>query len=41
MNYDKRKQKCINYVNVFQRIFIAKFFADTVKSIMPEASNHL
>ena len=34
-NYDKRKQKCINYVNVFEKIFIVAFFRDTVKSIIP------
>ena len=34
MNYDKQKQKCINYINVFERIFIVVFFADTVKNII-------
>ena len=35
MKYEKQKQKCINYVNVFEIIFIAVIFTGTVKSITP------
>ena len=41
MNYEKQKQKCINYGNGFERIFTAACFTDTVKSIISWASNHL